>query len=87
MLMTELKGDLAVSQSKALIRTFKAMKDYLQRDPLLIESSNFDGLSLQVSENTKEIGEIKEMMVTKDAFPVLRPDLEESERVIDEIVV
>jgi len=29
MLMTVLKGDLATRQSKALIRTFKAMKDYL----------------------------------------------------------
>ena len=29
MLMTVLKGDLAVEQSKALIRTFKKMKDYI----------------------------------------------------------
>ena len=29
MLMTVLKGELAVSQSKALIRTFRAMKDYI----------------------------------------------------------
>ena len=29
MLMTVLKGDLAISQSKALIRLFKQMKDYL----------------------------------------------------------
>ena len=28
MLMTVLKGDLAIRQSKALIRTFKQMKDY-----------------------------------------------------------
>lgn len=28
MLMTVLKGELAVKQSKALIRTFKQMKDY-----------------------------------------------------------
>ena len=28
MLMTVLKGPLAVKQSKALIRTFKKMKDY-----------------------------------------------------------
>ena len=27
--MTVLKGDLAVKQSKALIRTFRAMKDYI----------------------------------------------------------
>ena len=29
MLMTVLKGDLAIMQSKALIRTFKRMKDYI----------------------------------------------------------
>ena len=29
MLMTVLKGDLAVQQSKALIRAFRAMKDYI----------------------------------------------------------
>ena len=29
MLMTVLKGDLAVRQSRALVRTFKQMKDYI----------------------------------------------------------
>ena len=29
MLMTVLKGDLATRQSKALIRIFRAMKDYI----------------------------------------------------------
>ena len=29
MLMTVLRGELAVKQSKALIRTFRAMKDYI----------------------------------------------------------
>ena len=29
MLMTVLKGDLAIEQSKILIRLFKSMKDYL----------------------------------------------------------
>ncbi len=66
MLMTVLKGELAVRQSKALIRTFKAMMDYIEQDPLLTESSNIAKLSLQVSENTKDISEIKENMVTKD---------------------
>lgn len=66
MLMTVLKGDLAINQSKALIRTFKAMKDYIRQEPFLIDSSNLAKLSLQVSENTKDISEIKEKMVTKD---------------------
>ncbi len=66
MLMTVLKGDLAVRQSKALIRTFKAMKDYIQNEPQLVEPSNLIRLSLQLSENTKDISEIKEKMITKD---------------------
>lgn len=33
MLMSTLKGDLAVSQSIALVRLFKAMKDYLIENP------------------------------------------------------
>ena len=32
MLMTVLKGDLAIKQSKTLIRLFKAMKDYLSEN-------------------------------------------------------
>ena len=36
MLMTVLKGDLATKQSKALIRIFKQMKDYIvDNQPLL----------------------------------------------------
>ena len=66
MLMTVLKGELAVRQSKALIRTFKAMKDYIAQDSQLIDSSDVVKLSLQVSENMKDISAIKEKMVTKD---------------------
>lgn len=66
MLMTVLKGDLAICQSKALIRTFKQMKDYISQDPLLSEPSNIERLSLQISENTRNISEIKETMVTKE---------------------
>lgn len=35
MLMTILKGDLAIKQSKALIRVFKKMKDYLINNNIL----------------------------------------------------
>lgn len=66
MLMTVLKGELAVRQSKALIRTFKSMKDYIEQDPLQKESFNITRLSLQVSENTKDISEIRKNLLTKD---------------------
>ena len=66
MLMTVLKGELATNQSKALIRAFKAMKDYIQRDPMLAESSDLARLSIQVAENARDIYEIKTAMATKD---------------------
>ncbi len=66
MLMTVLNGELATRQSKALIRTFKQMKDYLSHDPLLSDSAKIASLSLQITENTREISEIKDAMVTKD---------------------
>ena len=66
MLMTVLKGNLAIRQSKALIRTFKQMKDYITHDPLLSGSPNIEKLSLQISENTRDINAIKEAMITKE---------------------
>lgn len=66
MLMTVLKGNLAIRQSKALIRTFKQMKDYISQDPLISGSSNIERMSLQISDNTRAISEIREAMVTKD---------------------
>jgi len=66
MLMTVLKGELAVRQSKALIRTFKLMKDYITQDPMLLHSSDVARLSVQISEHSREISEIRERMVTKD---------------------
>ncbi len=59
MLMTVLKGELAISQSKILIRTFKQMKDYIQTTQMLSAPQEILQLSLQVSENTKDISEIK----------------------------
>lgn len=58
MLMTVLKGDLAIKQSKALIRTFKQMKDYIVENQNLIDRREYLKLSLQLSENlltTKEL--------------------------------
>lgn len=66
MLMTVLKGELATQQSKMLIRTFKAMKDYISQDPLISDASTITRLSLQIAENTRDISDIKERMVTKD---------------------
>lgn len=68
MLMTVLKGDLAVRQSKALIRTFKRMKDFLANNHSLIGNEEVLRLSLQTTQNTADIAFLKENMVTKSEF-------------------
>lgn len=59
MLMTVLKGDLAVSQSKALIRTFRAMKDYIIENQDLLGQRQYLQLSMIASQNTKDILDIR----------------------------
>ena len=75
MLMTVLRGDLAVSQSKALIRIFKQMKDFILQSQNILSSPELVKLSLQTAENTKQIEqtkkdveEIKNKMVTNDTL-------------------
>ena len=41
MLMTVLRGDLATKQSRALIRTFKQMKDYIVENQGLINQRDY----------------------------------------------
>ena len=60
MLMTVLKGELATHQSRELVKAFKRMKDFIQTGPMLASSSELLQLSLQTSENTKDISDIKE---------------------------
>ncbi len=66
MLMTVLKGDLAVKQSKALIRTFKAMKDYIIENQGLINQRDYLQLSLVVAEHSRDINAIKSSLSTID---------------------
>lgn len=78
MLMTVLRGELAVNQSKALIRIFKQMKDFIIQSQNVLSSPELVKLSLQTSENTKNIEEIKstikEKMVTKDVLSKVMKD-------------
>ena len=59
MLMTVLKGDLAIQQSKALVRTFKRMKDYIIENQGLIGEREYLQLSMQVTKNVLETLEIR----------------------------
>lgn len=66
MLMTVLKGDLAVNQSKALIRTFKVMKDYIVENQGLINQRDYLQLSLVVAKHSMDINAIKTSLRTVD---------------------
>ena len=59
MLMTVLKGNLAIRQSKALIRTFKQMKDYIIENQDLISERAYLQLSMQISQNIHTTMELR----------------------------
>src|SRR3712207_1734763 len=59
MLMTVLKGELAIKQSRALIRTFKQMKDYILENQGLIGKREFLQLSMQVTNNMLEMQDLR----------------------------
>ena len=66
MLMTVLKGELAIRQSKTLIRLFKSMKDYIiENQQLMITQKDYYALVERVNTNSADIKEIKENMATK----------------------
>ena len=71
MLMTVLKGELAITQSKALIRTFKQMKDFIIENQDFIGSKELVQIAIQTNQNTndikqnsKEISELNSKMNT-----------------------
>ena len=66
MLMTVLRGDLATMQSKALIRTFRAMKDYIVKNQPLIDQRELLRLSIQMSDNTQAIQNMQTVLMDHD---------------------
>ncbi len=66
MLMTVLRGELAIKQSKALVRIFKQMKDFIIQSQNVLSTPELVKLSLQTIENTKDIQNLKQNMVTKN---------------------
>ena len=66
MLMTVLKGELAVKQSKALIRLFKRMKDYIVESNNLLTTRDILELSNQVHKNTRSIESLKRKDIVLD---------------------
>ena len=66
MLMTVLKGELATKQSKALVRLFKQMKDYIVDNQQTINQRDFLRLSLQTAENAQNIIEFRQQLTEID---------------------
>ena len=66
MLMTVLRGELATKQSRALIRTFKQMKDYIVDNQDLINQRDYLQLSLVVAKHSMDINAIKKSLRTVD---------------------
>ena len=64
--MTVLRGELAVRQSRALVRTFKQMKDFIIENQDFIGSKELVQIAVQTNQNTKDIAEIKSQMATKE---------------------
>ena len=66
MLMTVLKGDTAVKQSRALIRAFKAMKDYIVDNRPLIAQHDYLRLSMQVSDVQQAVRDVQNKIIDYD---------------------
>ena len=60
MLMTVLRGELAIKQSKALIRTFKQMKDFIIENQDFIGSKELVQIAIQTNQNTNDIVKIND---------------------------
>jgi hypothetical protein len=69
MLMTVLKGELATNQSKALIRLFKKMKDYIVESNNLTNVNEIIKLTSKVNSNSARLIEVeKKLDVVMDNF-------------------
>ena len=78
MLMTVLKGEQAIAQSKALIRLFKQMKDYIVSENMqLLNVGNSSQISSYMVQNTREIAEIRgELAETRTDVFAMKSDLQ-----------
>ena len=66
MLMTVLRGELATRQSKALIRIFKQMKDYIVDNQPLLRQREYLQLSLQTTQNAQDLLDLRKSLSSVD---------------------
>ena len=64
MLMTVLRGELAIKQSRALVNTFKKMKNYILENRDLIGQREIHQLSMETANNRIEINKINSNMIS-----------------------
>ena len=78
MLMTVLKGERATAQSRALIRLFKQMKDYIVAENMqLLGSDNNFQIASYTIQNIKDITEIRnELAETRTDVSEMKSDLQ-----------
>lgn len=61
-----LKGSLAIKQSKALIRIFKQMKDYIVDNQPLLGQREYLQRSLQTTQNTQDLLDLRKSLSAVD---------------------
>ena len=78
MLMTVLTGERATAPSKALIRLFKQMKDYIVAETRsLLGSDGIAPIASHTVQNTKDIAEIRDGLAeTREDVSVMKSDLQ-----------
>ncbi|EGC79927.1 conserved domain protein [Lactobacillus iners UPII 143-D] len=64
MIMTVLRGEIAIRQSRALIRTFKQMKDFIIENQDFIGSKELVQIAIQTNKNKNDIEKIKNKIST-----------------------
>ncbi len=74
MLMMVLKGDLAIKQSKKLVKLFKRMKNFITQLQNVLPSSEIKAFFIQTQNNAEDIRQIKQQMVTRDELSVVIKD-------------
>ena len=65
MLMTVLKSEIATQQSIALIRTFRAMKDYVVENQSLVSQRDLLKISMQTADNTEAIRQVQSVIMNQ----------------------
>ena len=63
MLMTVLRGDLAIRQSRALVMAFNAIKDYIVKIQGLVSQRDILRISIQTAENTEAIRNVQAFLI------------------------